>query len=655
MNTEINVSCQPTREQVQRGLLQNDFKRWVRHMKQQDIFELQRPGMSIFTIDRLWIATQDIKFQQLLEKMVNWLDCADIFPWITDFKFAQLYQISQVQRENWVQTGIGAVSQWMHWSEMNREYVERSYWVFSYSVRVVAPARVERVSNFEVMRKNTLRVKAKGSVGFDMLSVVLEPLERVIRGKNFPNERLVDRLAKARMAVEQWMLQVHGYASWATKSERFKASRVRNGVWVDSVVKTMVFDKTLSPDNPALVYYLDQFGYTYPEVEVCRLHHHYFRSLPYPRFLQYIFISTLLVRSPFRLVEEISNVVGNMVIASVGTRLMEEEDENDIFSSISRLLDNTSGDVSQMQLKPVQRFNFTASEEIDVDLMCSMDLKVGILDIERLVLKQACELRMRTRVECDNEGVTLTYREAIEVVFLRAKQLGTQKDLSRKKDRWGVPFEVSNLKNSYQRTISLPPFCIHTIISPKPIQRVSVSVGGPTWNVPLTNQPGVYLYTDPKNLCSVQFCLGAVFGNVWIMIKTEDGFGLRKIGHFPEISLPVTDVCKTVLPAETGACVCNFVDPETSEGFAFYRAENEHIGMWVANYRGIPQSRVALDLSPTRWALIEDEFGRVEIPMVWKCSFGMKSCSQIVVGDQYIGALPEMNIEEYGRGEKPKF
>jgi len=639
----MRVSCQSTKEQVQRVMLQNEFKMRVHKMKQQDVFELQRPGMSISGIDVTWLQFQSDEFQQLLTKMGNWLDCATVFPWVTDFKFNQLYGISREERECWIKTGVGAVTKWMRWSAMNCDYVEKSLLTFSYSTRIVAPLDTKKTYFWGV--------RAKGAVGFDMVPVLLDPLERLVGGKNFFDVRLEDRWANVRMGLELWMTRVHGYASWATRLERFKISRLRNGIGVDGVIMNEKYEHLLRPSNPDFVKYLAQFGYVYPEVEIKRLWQYYFRSLPYDNFLQYVFVSTIHVRSPFKLVEEISNVVGNMVIASIGTRIVEEVDDEGYFTEISRAAEGRwpmKDGISQLQLKSAQLSDFSVMQSANIDLMCCLDRKIGIMDIEGEVLKYVKEVQMKMQL-CSSDGVLITYDciRSHKEWYSGRDRLG--------KGCFGVPIEVSSKSREYEATREIVPLIIYTIVAQKPIHRVSLSVGGPTWKTPLSNQPGIQLYQDPKNLCAVKFSVDEVLGNVWIVLRTDDGMGIRRIGHFPEISLPITDVCAMKDQCETGAYVCYFKDPETDCNLALYRAQNDHIGLWIVSYKQAVRGKEVLSVHPARWTLIEDESGCTNLPMTWMGSVSMKASVQAIATKQYFSDLPDRRMLRYEHGERRKF
>jgi len=239
------------------------------------------------------------------------------------------------------------------------------------------------------------------------------------------------------------------------------------------------------------------------------------------------------------------------------------------------------------------------------------------MDVENLIIVILKELSQRALVlnyvprvniklhwpDKDSEHFSLVGKKDLEVQIKKVM---------------GEPFYVTCLADAAICVDNFQTSSVYWIKAKDPIKRVSISVGSPTWGEPILNQPMKSLAQDGKDSTVVQFSLDSILQNVWVMIQTEKGFGIRCFGSY-DLKVSTTD-----LSTRVSGYIARLRSPDRGQSFNFVmNVCPVLIGVWIRRtgvqgpYKDARRSAVIEVYYPQleAWRPLVGVCGEVTIPL----------------------------------------
>jgi len=607
---------------------------WIRSVfftaTQQDLFEFSRGAKNISSMDPEWLGTLSVEKRQRMEKLGQWDQCSDLLKSLLTFRLECLLEIPRESKLEWVNSGKGKLSEWFHWTEANRLYMSSILEVKTHSVMIRREVMTYRSGSLG-------QVTATGVVAFDQFPVVIPYLEMFF-GMKWNKETPEVWEAQLRIRWLEWYQTIHGYSYFATEKEKYAFSRIRNEWQFEDQVNAHMRIISGMSNSFSCKAYLKRFTSFDFVTERILLWTAYAKSVKSENFVQFIFLSTLWARSVQDLRRQTYQEVGNFVLGTVHVRDAKMDDR----LGIGERLQDQEG-TSLIVLRPIELWDWKSTQNVPVDIACCMYFTVRVSDIENIILRMMFEPSMKMKAE--DEFTCSLFKERDYVAKFDPKEY----DLSRF-GTMGERFIVSALRREIQRVGTISPLMIYTVISENPIKRFVLSFGVPTWTVVVSDQPVKSITVVDER--TFTFSVDEVRDNLWIILETDQGFGISSLGSFPEQPLLVTDVCDGDY----------FHSPDGKWSMQVRGHGLRGYGVWVCKAPG--QRRRMLTLHPSRW--IEDHgipffegkwlpnkkkeervFGQV-LPMMVRPFGGNYCCPlQHVRADFNFGTFPDNKMEAW--------
>jgi len=535
------------------------LKKWIIGADEKTLFELRR-GFSMVKADWEWLRTLPQESYDLLASLLVWEEVRENISRHSEFRDSMIYQYSEEERKQWISSGNGRLEKILFWTEKNRDWVKQSMDILSHSVRIREPVDTRQYASIGVQR-------AQAVVSFDLVYILRDSLARITKVRQ--GTMLVDQwVALIRQGVEKLKMSVMLYSSSHSRGERFdRAMQMPPGV-MDLRVKRASDEWTLSAaDYWHFFSYCKQHGEPWMQEEFDRIGEYYFPWAKNTQHYNLFMVFTSMCYSPRSILEELFNFAGNYYYKTMHIHVL------DGFDLGLGSMPTTPG--TMVELMDYPKMEYTMAKDNFMDVRACMDRKVMIPDIENLIVIKLKELSHRALLAnyVPRADIKLHWPEENSAYFCPA----VKKDLEVQiKKVSGQPFYVTCLADAAVCVNNLHVSSVYWIKARDPIKRVSISVGSPTWEEPVLNQPMKSLAQDGKDLTVVQFSLDSILQNVWVMIQTEKGYGIRCFGSY-DLKISTTD-----LSVRTSGYIARLRSPDKGESFNFLmNVAPELMGIWV--------------------------------------------------------------------------
>jgi len=603
--------------------LSNDH--WIKNVisgsSQYDAFELSRGSKDYRSMDPYWLSQLDERVRRKLESVGEWGQYSSLLKQVNMFSVEKMLGITNQERIKWIQEGKGVISQWMSWTEANREFIEQSMMVKSFSRFQRQEARTYRSKEVGVVR-------ARGEVSFDAFISLEKPLSIFFDVQRARDESLPQWEASLRNLWFLWYEEFHGLSFFVTKREKYLNAR-RNH-WIRQRLFDMKYVEEFNSSR------LDSYIRASQRVdflgEVRQMWISYLDHLPQGLVFQYLVMVTSQGRSVEDMRVQLYQATGNLFLATYD--LIEDGSDTQL-QMRDRLMDD--GESTIVQLQPLEKYRWK-KVEIEVDLLAALYYFVQVPDVEKIVMGYHQEV-------CNRQISTVTTGEAYAP---RDIHLFPPQGV-------GEPLVVSQKMMEWESLTGIVPQGLTFVFASSPIVRVMISSGLPVWKDILSGQPAKMITFYGNKMFA--FSVDEVRDNIHVIVQMESGFGYFSSGEFPMHPGLVTDAwdgSRLVLPDGKRYITQGAIEYAVSCGYWSRKQKNGSLQLmvmdpphWVMSSRRKPRYVV----SP--WDSVLGEI----VPIVkWSLRYmGFESRLQYTRGGTSYGEYPFNRMKPWWQADRDHY